>query len=68
MFATENDYIESMVALNVLRGLLSSKLSTAKGYDLTSPYFPLMKLANDFIGALLQDEYDFDDFGNVRKQ
>jgi hypothetical protein len=67
MFATEGDYVENMRVLNVLRALLHSKVMTGKGYDIDSPYFPLMKMANEFIGALLQDGHDFDDFGNVSK-
>lgn len=62
-FPDEATYVEHMKTLWALRGLAEKacEKQTSKGvsYDTNSPYFRIVKLTNDLIGALLQNSIHF---------
>lgn len=68
IFLDETTYIEHVETLWVLRGLAEKacEIPNKKGleYDMNSPYFRIVKLTNDLIGALLQNNIHFGFSGN----
>lgn len=68
MFPDEATYIEHMETLWALRGLAEKACEkpNVKGqkYDMSSPYFRIVRLTNDLIGALLQNGIHFGFSGN----
>lgn len=63
MFPDEATYIEHMKTLWVLREAAGKciTIQTPQGetYDTSHPYFKILKLTNEFIGALLQSGISF---------
>jgi hypothetical protein len=63
IFPDEVTYIEHVETLWVLRELAEKacEIPNRKGleYDINSPYFRIVKLTNDLIGALLQNDIHF---------
>ncbi|MDD3040198.1 hypothetical protein [Bacteroides sp.] len=63
IFPDEATYIEHVKTLWVLRDLAEKacELPNRKGleYDINSPYFRIVRLTNDLIGAILQDGHHF---------
>lgn len=59
MFSDEAKYIEYMETLWALRDLAGKSCETQNEkcleYDVNSPYFRIVKLTNELIGALIQD-------------
>ena len=68
IFPDEATYIEHVKTLWVLRELAEKacEIPNKKGleYDINSPYFRIVKLTNDLIGALLQNNIHFGFSGN----
>ena len=68
IFPDEATYTEHVETLWVLRELAekASEIPNKKGleYDMDSPYFRIVKLTNDLIGALLQNNIHFGFSGN----
>ena len=65
VFETEEKYIQHMDTLWVLRDLIGKQIEikTSKGwtYDVNHPNFRILELANELIGAMLQDiHFSFD--------